>query len=217
MSSVRQAGKPGGRRAGSSKGAPGGAPSARVAPAPRAPDSDADDGAPMTPSAGPASPPTGRRRGGAPWWALAITSAVAVLAVLALVVVLFARPSEQALRDSALLAGRSYVTDLTTYDARTLDTDVAKVKKISSPQFAKEYDANIAKVRDTILKAQTVSTATVVGAGVEKLTGDSATVLVAVNQTFQAPGQQPRTEANRVRVVLVRTNGNWYLNGVTRL
>lgn len=148
---------------------------------------------------------------------MAVSAALAVAAVAALIVVLFARPSQDSLRDSALLAGRSYVTDLTTYDARTLDADVAKVKKVSTPEFAKEYDASIAKVRDGIVKAQTVATGTVVAAGVEKLSNDGATVLVAVNQTFQAPGQQARTEANRVRVDLARRGGNWYLSGVTRL
>lgn len=221
MSPVQPAGTPSGRRAGTGPAAPAGGvvrPRAPEPPAQTDPDVEAEadppadevDGAEAT-----EAPP--RRKGGAPWWALGVTSALAVLAVLALVVVLFARPSDKALRDSALLAARSYVTDLTTYDARTLDADIARVKKVSSPEFIREYDANIAKVRDTIIKGQSVSTGTVVGAGLEQLAGNNATLLVAVNQTFQAPGQQSRTEANRVRVTLVRTSGNWYLRTVIRL
>lgn len=240
MTPARPAGTPAGRRAGSTPGSVGGA--ARLPPAPRRPDADAPSTGTGTPAgpvrlsqeadrgavtgpgtaSDPAIPPVADPgpvpvRRGAPWWALAVTAAAAVVAVAALVVVLVARPSQTSLRDSALLAGRSYVTDLTTYDARTFDADVAKVKKVSTPEFAKEYDASIAKVRDSIVKAQTVATGTVVAAGVEKLSNDGATVLVAVNQAFQAPGQQARTEANRVRVVLARRGGNWYLSGVTRL
>jgi Mce-associated membrane protein len=160
--------------------------------------------------------PAARRRG--PSWALfAAVCALAVVALAAAVLLWLSHPSDADLRKSALLAARSYTTSLTTFDARTLDQDVARVKKVSSPDFAKQYDATIAGVRAQITKSQTISAGAVVGAGIESTGKDTATVLVAVNQKIAVTGQAARTEANRVRMVLVRRSGNWYVQSVQRL
>ena len=156
------------------------------------------------------------RRRTAPWWLVALLAAVSVAAAAA-GLALLARPSQADLRDSALSAGRSYVERLTTFDARTLDEDVAAVERVSTEQFSAEYGETIAAVRDQVQADQTVSAGEVVAVGLEKLEDDRAVVLVAVNAEITSAGQPARTEANRVRVELVRQDGSWLLSGVDRL
>ena len=227
---TRPAGPPAGRRAGrASVGSTGttealptaegtapatdgtvtGAPAADAVPPQRPPD-EPEHAAAATATAPP-------RRHGPSWALFAAVAAVAVAALVGVAVLLLSNPSAADLRSSALLAARSYTTSLTTFDARTLDQDVAKVKKVSAPAFSKQYDATIAGVRAQITKSQTISVGSVVGAGIEGTRGDTATVLVAVNQKVTVTGQAARTEANRIRMVLVRRSGSWYVQSVQRL
>jgi Mce-associated membrane protein len=141
-----------------------------------------------------------------------------VVAALALAVGSLVRGQSDAdVRDSALEAARVYSTSLTTFDARTLDEDAERVRRASTEQFAEQYDASIADLRATVDAEQTVSTGTVVGAGLEQLDGGTATVLVAVNQQLAGTTGEPRTEANRLRMVLERRDGRWLIGSVERL
>jgi hypothetical protein len=157
------------------------------------------------------------RRNGPPWWLFGVVAALAVLGLLASALLLFARPSDADLRDSALLAARSYTTTLTTYDARTLDEDVQRVLRVSAEEFRGEYEQTIDEVREQIQNEQAIASGSVVGAGIEKLERDRATVVVLVDQEITFAGQEPRTEANRVRMVLVRERGSWFIGSVERL
>jgi Mce-associated membrane protein len=165
-----------------------------------------------TPAAGPA-----RRRSGPPWWLFAVVAALAVLGIAATALLLLGRPSDGELRESALTAARSYTTVLTTYDSRTLDDDVERVKRVSTEDFRSQYEQTIEELRETISSGQAVSVGEVIGTGLESLDGDEAVVLVAVNQEITSGGQPPRTEANRVRVTLLRQDGSWFLDDVARL
>jgi Mce-associated membrane protein len=146
-----------------------------------------------------------------------VVAALAIAGVVVSALLLLTHPSQEDLRKSALLAARQYTTALTTYDARTLDEDVARVTKVSTAEFARQYQASIASNRAQIVATGTASAGTVVGAGIENLDEGSATVLVAVNQHITTTGQSPRSEANRLRMGLVRRNGGWYISSVQRL
>jgi Mce-associated membrane protein len=160
---------------------------------------------------------TGRRRpGGSRLW-LGLVAAVVVSALVLALLWLVRPSSDDEVRDSALLAARTYTTSLTTFDARTLDEDVERVRRSSTAEFAAEYDETIAGLRETLDTQQTVSTGTVVGAGLESLEGSTASVLVAVNQQLSSGGAEPRTEANRLRMVLERRDGQWLIADVERL
>lgn len=207
-------------------GTPGGAPAGTVAGS-TAGSSPADPGPEPHDEQGAPGPAPGRRRwlwrGPSRWPALgrrvwlAVAGAVVVGTLVLAVVALLRMPSDAEVRDSALLAARTYSTSLTTFDARTLDEDVERVRRSSTPEFAQEYDQTIAQLRETVTAEQTVSTGTVVGAGLERLSGDTATVLVAVNQEIVSAGAPPRTEANRLRMVLERREGDWLIRDVERL
>jgi Mce-associated membrane protein len=199
-------------------GTPSGQPSGSVAgTAPAAP-----------PAAPPAEPPAGpseqadtrgrRRRPARPSWGL--VAAALLVALLALAVVaglLLARPSQDDLRNSALEAARTYSASVTTYDASTLDRDVERVLRVATGDFREEYESTIDQLRPQIEQQKTVAVGTVVAAGVETLEDDRASVVVAVDQNITTAGQPARTEANRLRMALVRRDGSWLVERVERL
>lgn len=148
---------------------------------------------------------------------LAAAAGLLLLVLLGVVLALLARPDEAETRQSAVLAATRYTTSLTTYDARTLDDDVARVRRVSTDEFAGEYAESIEDLREQITAEQRTSAGEVVGAGLEELDGDTATVLLAVDQRITAAGQPARTEATRVRVELVRRDGTWLLRSVSRV
>jgi Mce-associated membrane protein len=152
----------------------------------------------------------------APWWVVLLVGALALVGLVGSAVLL-ARPDDAAVRASAVEAAERYTALLTSYDAATLEEDVARVRAVSTDGFADEYAETIDSLRDQITGQSTVSVGTVVGAGLEAVEGDTATVLVAVDQALTAQGQGARTEANRVRMTLVRQGGSWRVSAVERL
>jgi len=208
------------RRGATKAGATSPAATAEAIRASEPADADAAGVAPEDDAPGATGAPTDkgrppRRR--PPWWVVVAALLVAVVAVAAAIGVAL-RPGDDAVRESALTAARTYTTSLTTYDYRALDADFARVKKVATGDFAAEYDKTSGELRPSLVSNQAVATSTVVGAGIERLQGEEATVLVAVNQqitTSAAP--TPRGEANRLRMVLVRQNGNWLVSKVERL
>lgn len=239
MTRFGPAGRPAGKRAGS---APAGAPVAGARPTtatPSGPDATTATPAAAPPSERPSDGPSGKKPGrkarrkpdttatrsagtaalarrGAPWWLVALLGVLAV-GGLVLSAVLLSRPSDAELRESAVAAATRYTEFLTTYDARTLEEDVARMAAVSTEEFAEEYRGTVEGLQARIAEQQATSTGSVVGSGVERLEGDTATVLVAVDQEITAAGQEPRTEANRVRMRLVREDGSWVVADVERL
>jgi Mce-associated membrane protein len=208
--------------AGTPAGRPAGTPAGKAAGSTRAVAADAPATSTKTPegagTASAAAGPTPKkpRRAGAPWWLFALVCLLALAAAIT-AGVLLSRPSDADLRASAVEAGSRYTQLLVSYDASTLDDDVRRMKGVSTQEFAAEYDSTIAEVRDRIQTDRTVSVGTVRAVGVEELGEDSATVLVAVDQEITAEGEQPRTEASRVRMELVRQDGRWRVQAVERL
>jgi Mce-associated membrane protein len=219
-----QAGRPAGTVAGTRAGSTAGpGPRSTTAPARPAPAQPAPAEPELSPAGGageqegPSS--SGRlrrlRRGRRLW--LVVASAVVVAALALAVVSLVRAPSDAEVRSSALVAARTYTTSLTTFDARTFEQDAERVRRASTPEFVAQYDETIEGLRETVEDDQVVSTGTVVGAGLEELDGDTATVLVAVNQELVSAQGPARTEANRLRMVLERRNGRWLVADVDRL
>ena len=206
------AGTPAGRASGSVAGTPG--TSRKTAPKP----ADDEAASPATEPEPEPEPAKGRRLGGRPGWGLVAASLlVALLALVAVAVLVFARPSSDELRESALDAARTYTTSITTYDASTLESDIERVQRVATGEFRQEYDETIEQLRPQLQEQRTVAVGTVVAAGVETLEDDRASVVVAVDQNITTAGQPARTEANRLRMVLVRRGGSWLVERVERL
>lgn len=129
------------------------------------------------------------------------------------------RSVEDQLRREALEAARAAAISLTTYDHRTLDEDFARVAGQSTGEFKEEYAETSAELRPALEQSQAVATAEVPAVGVETLSTDPVEVVlvVAVDQTITTAGAEPRTEYNRIRMTLRRTDQAWLVAGVERL
>jgi Mce-associated membrane protein len=118
-------------------------------------------------------------------------------------------------RSGALLAARQYAVDLTTYDFSTIDADFARFARHGTAAFRKTYAATIAASEPAVVQAQSRALGTVVGAGLESLSGGRASVLLAVDQEIRSsrkPGVT--TSRSRIRMSLVRSGDGWLVTGV---
>lgn len=151
--------------------------------------------------------------------AVALAIAATVLAGSLLVTRPEDRSVEEQLRREALEAARAAAVSLTTYDHRTLDEDFARVAGQSTDEFAAEYAETSAQLRPALEQSQAVATAEVPAVGVESVSTEppEVTVVVAVDQTITTAGAQPRTEYNRIRMTLRRTDDAWLIADVERL
>ena len=192
-------------------GTPAGTPAGSVAGTPAAPQVEQSE-----PSADEVASPRRRLPGGRRVWTIVVLS-ILTLALTAALVAVVRAPTDREVRESALLAARTYTTSLTTFDVRTFDADADRVRRSSTPAFVTKYDETVAGLRETVDSQRLVSTGTVVGAGLEQIDDGRATVLVAVNQEILSPMAPARLEANRLRMVLVRDDGHWLIEDVQRL
>lgn len=164
--------------------------------------------------------PTGA--GGRPPWSVVVVAlAVAGVALaVALSALLLGDGGGDALerdRAGALAAARERTLALTSYDHRTLETDVEAVLVTATGPFLDDYRATAAQLRPTFASTQAVATASVVAAGLESAGPDRAVAVVAVDQVIRTSGAAPRTERNRLRMTLVRPDRTWLVERVERL
>jgi Mce-associated membrane protein len=122
-------------------------------------------------------------------------------------------------RSEALSDASRYAVDLTSYDYRHLDTAFAVVAGDSTPAFAGRYRAASANRADQLRSAHSVSTGTVVAAGIEDETvGAKADVLVLVNQSVtNTSTPKPQVERNELRITLARSGDRWLIGDLVLL
>ncbi|RPA62153.1 hypothetical protein EF294_08960 [Gordonia oryzae] len=180
------------------------------------------------------SGPVGRRRltmGGS----RALFAAVAVLVVL--VVGLGISTGMLAYRlhsaDSAAAAGpsdadrkavidtaKSYAATLTTYDSSNYGDLDARIRQISTPDFAKTFIASSQDARAGNANVKGVSKATAAHGGIESMSADNAVVLVSLDQAITSPeltSEVPQgiPYQSRVLVTLTKQDRRWMLAGFT--
>lgn len=110
---------------------------------------------------------------------------------------------EQSTRTEVLDAARLGATALTTIDAADIDTDVKTILEASTGKFRESFQERSVPFIDAVRKAQSKTEGTVTAAGIEKLDGDQAQVLVTVTvRTSNAgqPEQDPRSWRMRINV-----------------
>jgi Mce-associated membrane protein len=129
------------------------------------------------------------------------------------------RSAEDQIRREALEAARAAAISLTTYDYRTLDEDFARVSGQATGEFQQEYAETSEQLKPALLESQAVATSEVPAVGIASLSTDpvEVEVVVAVDQTITTAGAAPRTEYNRIRMTLVRTDEAWLVGKVERL
>jgi len=121
-------------------------------------------------------------------------------------------------QNGALAAGRQIAVDFLAYDYRHIDADFTRVVNESVGQLAKDFATQSASVRDLIVKAKAVSTATIAKAAIVSMTSTTARILVSLDRTVvntSAPNGQ--SNAVDLELDLVRQHGRWLASAVKPL
>lgn len=173
-------------------------------------------------------PPRERRSGRLPAGVRRVSPLTAVLAVLALLAVagaglLWTRVrddrSTEAARTAALDAAVSAAPVVLSYDSAHLDQDFAVAEQRLTGSFKAQYATTTATVvKPTAAQVKAKVNADVVAASVVSARPDQVVVLLFVDQTTTSTKVQgPRRDLNRVRMTLVRVQGEWKVSGIAAL
>ena len=154
-------------------------------------------------------------------WVLAVVCCLASAAVIAVGTVKVHRlHSTAAARNDALVdktATRKVahqveadMTELWSYDYRTLDQSRAESAKLGTPAFTKQYASVYDNLEQLAPQQKAVVVATVTQVAVQKLDGDHATAIVFLNQrATKSSTSTPSTATARIRVQMTKIAGNW--------
>lgn len=125
----------------------------------------------------------------------------------------------EAAQAQALDTARSSAAQILSYDAKTLDTDVEKSRKLVSGEFAVSFEQLVATVIDPVVKQAGLSNkATVTRAAVIDSRPDQLDALLFVNQTSTAPAQpQPASVMNQIKVTMTKVGDQWLVSGMQPL
>ena len=171
--------------------------------------------------------PTGRgrreRSAERPSVSLPLVPVLATLLVLLLAAAAFlwfTRPEPSAIRTAeyaqALTAARSAIVDVTSFDHLTLDDDIEQIRRVTTGDLREEAVAELEENRQQIVEAESIVNTEVIGAGVLRADGDSATVLMVIQATQQSTAsQQAQVAPYRVQVELTKENDRWVLSGIS--
>jgi Mce-associated membrane protein len=103
------------------------------------------------------------------------------------------------------------------YDFARLDQNEADARKVITGDFTAQYDQLFTQVRQIAPQQQAVVTATVANSAVQSIDGDSAVVVVFLDQqvTRVQPGNQPQqlASAGRLTVKAQLVDGTWKIAG----
>ncbi|KAA0022088.1 hypothetical protein FOY51_16225 [Antrihabitans cavernicola] len=148
-------------------------------------------------------------------WARRVLTGVAALAVLGLVVAVvllgIARHSAQQ-RDSKraeyVAAARQSVINMTTIHQKTAKQDVDRIVAGASGEFKAEFGDRMDPFISIVTDAKVDTDGSIIEAGLESESGDSANVLVAARSTVTNAGDaKPSPRDFRLRVTITDTDG----------
>lgn len=178
-------------------------------------------------------PPRPGRRVDRRMIALGVVSGVAAMAVLALVLMVFApsiapvklgavADAERARRTSEVEeVARRFVTSLYTFDYRSIDEDVARIRADATGTFSRELEQVLGEVdvfKEAIIEAQGRSSGEVEALDIVELSGRTATARVFVVQTISnKKGPEPRRQFSAVELTLVETPDGWKVDDVRQI
>jgi Mce-associated membrane protein len=119
-------------------------------------------------------------------------------------------------QNEALAAGRQIAVDFLAYDYRHIDADFTRVVGESVGKLSKDFATQSASVRDLIVKAKAISTASVASAAVVSVSANGARLLVSLDRTI-VNTSAPKGQSNAVdlQLDLVRRHGRWLASAVT--
>lgn len=149
--------------------------------------------------------------------AVVVLSALTVLLLLACVILALVvksqRDDREALanaREAALQAGRQAILNLDALSAATIDADLARVVAQATGQFKQQFTGGQGELRSQILARKTVSSGTILSAGVVRSDRDTATILVAVDRLLKdSTVKDGVTDHDRWKLDVELHGGRW--------
>ncbi len=150
-------------------------------------------------------------------------SAVAVLGVVGTLVfgLLYAGSgSGSSQQDPAVLSSaRTFLTDLTNFNAKTVDQDFSSVTAMATGSFASQAQKFFnSAIRVELEKALADSRGQIRAVYVQSLTGDAATVYGVVDQLYvNSKITTPQADVLRILLNLQQVGGTWKISNVTVL
>lgn len=163
--------------------------------------------------ADPAVPPSPRRR---PIAVLALIALAAGLVVVCTVLAVQQRSQTQHrqrledARAAAVRAARQEILNLDGLSAATIDRDLARVLDGATGPFGTEFRTSQANLKTIITTQKTVSSGSVIAAGVVRADDATATVLVAVDRRVKDTSNAQGVVAHdRWQLDLERHGGRW--------
>ncbi len=158
-----------------------------------------------------------------PWvrrrWVALLAGVLLVVSAAAAVGVYFSvyrpdRLTDEAVQQQVLTAAREGTEAILTYAPDTLDNDLTNAKSRLTGEFLNHYNDFTEQIVAPAARQKGIKTeANVARAAVSRITPQTATVLVFVNQvTTSKERPTPALSTSSVEVVLVREQGRWLIS-----
>lgn len=118
--------------------------------------------------------------------------------------------SRAAERDAALAASRQAMVDIGTFSYTTFDADLKRILAVTTGDLNDQFLADGDKTKQQVVSLQIEKKATVLDAGVTKLTGTTATVILLVqSEGSSTAAPELQIERFRVQMTMVNVDGTW--------
>ena len=128
-----------------------------------------------------------------------------------------AEPSSVTTADyvEALQAARSNVVDFTSFDHLTLDDDIEQIRRVSTGDLRDEAVDRLESSRQQITESEAIASTEVVDAGVTRVNGDEATVLLVIQTTTETnASEQAAVVKYRIEVEMQKDGDRWVLTAI---
>lgn len=119
----------------------------------------------------------------------------------------------------ALATARTSTTQVLSYDAATLDADLAAARTQVTGEYARRFDGVAARLVEPAERARSVTTrAEVVRAAVISQRRDRVEALLYLDRTTRSPAEpEPRLETIQVAVTMTLVDGRWLISGLDEI
>jgi Mce-associated membrane protein len=115
-------------------------------------------------------------------------------------------------QEDAVSAARQAIKNLDSLSAATVDADLKRVVDGATGSFKEQFTKAQAELKKVVVQRKTVSSATVLSAGLQRADLDSATVLVAVDRTVTDTSTPNGVIAHdRWKMQVEKHGGRWLL------
>ncbi|WP_182378943.1 nuclear transport factor 2 family protein [Nocardioides sp. WS12] len=117
-------------------------------------------------------------------------------------------------RNEVREAAREAAVTLIDYDPRTLDGKAAAVAEVSTPEFASETLQTLDQIAPSVTESEATGRVTISADGIVGIDGDSAIVLMYLNQLTTRPGSDPVTTSSAATMLMAKVDGEWLADGL---